>query len=103
MLNAPAASGADSQLAGLASEEETGGFKVADDKRVASAGSEALEAGRIRVDAGEEVKPELAFGLAVVKADDLLGRVAMDGRLSGALRGKPQLLAGHSPVRWLYG
>jgi hypothetical protein len=50
LLEFSTTSGANPELAGFALEEETAGFEVADDERVAAACLETVEASGVRVD-----------------------------------------------------
>jgi hypothetical protein len=103
LLEFSTTSGANPDLAGLASKEKTAGFEVADDERIASASSKTVDASGVGVDGGQEVKPELAFRLAVAESDDLLGRVGVNRGLVGAEGRDPQLLMRDCPVRLFYG
>lgn len=103
VLDAFSTSGADPEFAGLAAEEEALRLEVADDERVAAASSESVEAVHVRFDVREEVKPKLSFWLAVVKADDLLRRVAVLCEGLRPLRGHAGLLEGDCPAWVFYG
>lgn len=80
-LDPSATNWTDSQLAGLAAEEEVPGFDVLIDPGVLSALPESSEPHQIRLDQMERLEPELSFLLATLEPQHLLRSVAVDREL----------------------